>query len=129
MRRFFLRHAPPSIEKNFLQLLYENFIDRLAAFSLMLFAVCIFLSGRAIWNQTDVLKEVAKIFAPTGFLKGIPESLDPPIAVYFFLALMLDVLVSSTYWYFRVRNPKYIKKQKEYELWKVERKKGAGSPK
>lgn len=114
MLGFTFSEKEPKIEQSFVDLLMQGFRTRslrLPLFFLGFIALAVPLN---LSTGGDGWEVFSKLVQPTGF-KGISRSWDPPLFVFLLIAFLVDGLVWAFYWFFRVRNPNYIKKMEAYE--------------
>lgn len=96
-----------SLQKTIKQLLRENLAEvvSIRVFALPVGVFLIFLINK-----------------PTQAIEIFIEVIKQPISWVIWIAASVgDAFIRAIYWYFRLRNPRYIKKQEEFERWKAEK--------
>lgn len=104
----------PSIEQSFGNLVKQGFRTRVLRLPLFFSGFITLAVLLNLLNGGDGWEIFSKFIESTG-LKGISRRWDPPLFVFLIIAILVDGFIWAVYWFFRTRNPNYIKKMEEYE--------------
>lgn len=104
----------PNIEQSFGDLVKQGFRTRVLRLPLFFFGFITLAVLLNLLNGGDGWEIFSKFIEPTGF-KGISTRWDPPLFVFLIIAILVDGFLWALYWFFRTRNPNYIKKMEAYE--------------
>ncbi len=118
MLGFSFSEKEPNIEQSFGHLLMQGVRTRSLRLPLLFLGFIALAVPLNLLNGGDGWEVFSKLVQPTGF-KGISRHWDPPLFVFLIIAIFVDGFVWSLYWFFRVRNPSYIKKMEEYKRRKL----------